>query len=255
MPHPRNPFFTGREQTLSRLVQAFQAYRQVALSGLGGLGKTQTAVEYAYRHREAYQAILWASAETVEALTSSFGALCHALRLPERTAADQGLAVAAVTRWLSQSSDWLLILDNAEDLSILRPLIPSDPQGRVLVTTRARASGTFEPLAMEKMAPEEGALFLLRRARCLAQDASLDHASAGDHQTALAIVEELDGLPLAIDQAGAYIEETPSTLGEYLALYKAEGRALRAARGELAPDHASVSVTFSLAFKQLAERS
>jgi tetratricopeptide (TPR) repeat protein len=255
VPHPRNAFFTGREQTLSRLVQAFQACRQVGLSGLGGLGKTQTAVEYAYRHREAYQAILWASAETVEALTSSLGVLCHVLRLRERTAADQGLAVAAVTRWLSHSSDWLLILDNAEDLSILRPFIPSDPQGWVLVTTRARATGTIEPLDMEKMAPEEGALFLLRRARCLARDASLDHASAVDHQAALAIVEKLDGLPLAIDQAGAYIEETPSTLGEYLDLYKAEGKALRAARGELAPDHASVSVTFSLAFKQVAERS
>ncbi|CAN5906184.1 hypothetical protein BH20PSE1_BH20PSE1_14280 [soil metagenome] len=255
VPHPRNPFFTGREQTLSRLAQIFQARRQVALSGLGGMGKTQVAVEYAYRHREAYQAILWADAETVEALTSSFGALCQVLQLPERAAADQGVAVAAVSRWLARSSGWLLILDNADDLSIPRPLIPSDPQGKVLVTTRAQATGTIEPLDMTKMAAEEGALFLLRRTKCLAQDASLEHASAADRQAASALVEALDGLPLALDQAGAYIEETPSTLGEYLDLYEAEGKALRAARGELAPDHASVSATFSLAFKRLAGRS
>jgi len=177
------------------------------------------------------------------------------LQLPERAAADQGVAVAAVSRWLAGSSGWLLILDNADDLSILRPLIPTDPQGRVLVTTRAQATGTIERLDLAKMAAEEGALLLLRRARCLAQDASLEHACAADRRAALALVEALDGLPLALDQAGAYIEETPSTFGEYLDLYQAEGKALRAARGELAPDHASVSTTFSLAFKQLSGRS
>lgn len=203
MPHPRNPFFTGREPMLARLARIFQTRRLVALSGLGGMGKTQTAVEYAYRHREDYPAILWADAETLEALTSSFGALCQVLQLPEGTAADQGVAVAAVGRWLARSGGWLLILDNADDLSLLPPLIPKDPRGRVLVTTRAQATGTIERLDMAKMAPEEGALFLLRRAKCLAEDASLEQASAADRQAALALAGALDGLPLALDQAGA----------------------------------------------------
>ncbi len=114
--------------------------------------------------------------------------------------------------------------------------------------------GLAQRVEIEEMEPKEGALFLLRRAGVIARDALLDAASEADQKLAQRISEELGGLPLALDQSGAFIEETPSSLAEYIELYKSEGVRLRAERGDLG-DHPSVTVTFSLAFKKVAESS
>jgi hypothetical protein len=97
------------------------------------------------------------------------------------------------------------------------------------------------------MPPEEAAQLLLRRAR-------ITHEAPADTKLALQIAKELGYLPLALDQAGAFIEETPSSLAEYLKLYRTRRDKLLAERGSLA-DHASVTVTFSLAFEKVAENS
>jgi len=105
VPVKRNPFFTGREEVLEELEKHLHAGSSVALSGLGGVGKTQTAAEYAYRHRGDYQAILWAGAASQEILISSFVALAGLLNLPEKDAQDQELIVATVQRWLRTNKD------------------------------------------------------------------------------------------------------------------------------------------------------
>jgi len=104
------------------------------------------------------------------------------------------------------------------------------------------------------METAEGALFLLRRAGIIPRGAPLSAASEGDSQLAEQISRELGGLALALDQAGAFIVETPSSLAEYLDFYRSERSKLLAERGGLG-DHPSVSVTFSLAFKRVAEAS
>src|SRR6266851_1474971 len=99
IPYQRNPFFTGREDVLTQLHIALQADASVALShpqgisGLGGIGKTQTVLEYAYRYRTEYAAVIWVRADSRTALTSSLVELAHVLELSERHEQDQELIV------------------------------------------------------------------------------------------------------------------------------------------------------------------
>ena len=257
VPYSRNPFFTGREDVLKRLRETLVSSGRVALSGLGGIGKTQTAVEYAHRYREDYQAVLWAKADPREALVSGFVAIAGVLNLPEKDAQDQNFAVVAVRRWLEFNTDWLLIFDNADDLAMARELIPSGEKGHVLLTTRAQATGAIaQRVEIEQMEPKEGALFLLRRAKLIAKDAPLDQASDTDRRQAEKISSELGGLPLALDQAGAYIEETGSGLSDYLILCRTHGAELLKRRGAMASDHPDpVATTFVLSFEKVENAS
>jgi len=261
VPYRRNPYFTGREDLLTRLHGLLHAGKATALtqpqaiSGLGGIGKTQTAVEYAYRYRGDYQAVLWASAATRETLISDFVALAALLQLPERDLADQGVVVAAVKRWLASNRDWLLILDNADDLEMAAEFMPLESSGHILLTTRAQFTGAIaNSLEVEKMELAEGALLLLRRAKLLAQDAPLEQATAPDRSLAEAVVRELDGLPLALDQAGAYIEETNCGLSGYLDLYRTRRKDLLQRRSLLRSEHPEpVATTWSLSFQKVEQ--
>jgi tetratricopeptide (TPR) repeat protein len=255
VPYPRNLFFTGREKILEALRAALERRGRAALSGLGGVGKTQTATEYAYLYRKEYQSVFWARAESPDTLLPDFVAIATALHLPESAAQKQKEAVGAVQHWLEANPGWLLVLDNADDLALARDFIPRDTPGHILLTTRAQAtSAVAERVEIQKMAAAEGALFLLRRAGITARDAPPSAASDGDRQLAEQISREFGGLALALDQAGAFIEEAPSSLAEYLEFYQSERLKLLDERGGLG-DHPSVSVTFSLAFKKVAEAS
>src|SRR5271157_1145620 len=101
--------------------------------------------------------------------------------------------------WLERNTGWLLILDNADDLAMTREFIPHDAKGHILLTTRARATGAVaERVEIEQMEPEEGALFLLRRAGVIAKDEPLSAANEADRKLAQHISSELGGLPLAL---------------------------------------------------------
>src|SRR5579859_4840162 len=178
VPYPRNSFFTGRDDMLSCLHRHLQAGHTSALSqtpqaisGLGGIGKTQIALEYAYRYRQDYQAIFWVRADTHEAIVSGYVTLAQNLNLPEKEEKDQTVIVQAVLRWLSTHTGWLLILDNADDLAVLENLLPSEHRGHLLLTTRAQALGALaQPLEVATMPQDIGATLLLRRARLIATD-------------------------------------------------------------------------------------
>jgi tetratricopeptide (TPR) repeat protein len=259
VPYSRNPFFTGRERLLALLHDNLTTSKAAALtqaqaiSGLGGIGKTQTAVEYAYRYREEYRFVLWANATTHETLIADFVTLAGVLDLPEKNEQDQNITVAAVKRWLAQHDGWLLILDNADDLAMARDYILPDCKGHILLTTRAQAAGAMaNSIEVEKMDKEEGALFLLRRAKVLSADASLDLVPEVDRRNAETIVSEMDGLPLALDQAGAYIEETGCGVATYLDIYRKRRAELLRRRGGLKPDYPlPVASTWSLSFQKV----
>jgi tetratricopeptide (TPR) repeat protein len=253
--HPRNKFFTGREQVLEDLNRELVNSGNVALSGMGGVGKTQTAVEYAYRHRGEYNAVLWAKADGEDSLKAGLAALADKLGLPEKDETDRDKAVQAVTRWLRANDGWLLILDNADDLGLVSDLLRRETRGHVLLTTRAHATGEVGKVEIKEMTPEEGTLFLLRRAKLIRLEDALGAATESDCAAAEELTREVGGLPLALDQAGAFIEEMSSSPAEYLELYRLEGEKLRRERGGLSADHAPVTITFSLAFQKVEEAS
>lgn len=257
VPLTRNPFFTGRAQVLDDLRRELSAGGKAALSGMGGIGKTQTAAQYARLHRAEYKAVLWAKADSEDSLNADFGALAVKLNLPvqDKTDRDEDKAVVAVKRWLEEQSGWLLILDNADDLRVVSDLLRREWAGHILLTTRAHATGSIGRVELRVMGSEEGALFLLRRAKLIAVNDTLGAATEADRELAAEITREMGGLPLALDQAGAFIEEMSSGLAEYLKLYRREGETLRAARDDYIADHEPVTITFSLAFREVAEAS
>src|SRR5450755_3301687 len=274
IPYPRNTFFLGRDELLARLHAQLQAGQTTALSqppptgqalaqspqaisGLGGIGKTQLAIEYAYRYHQDYEAVLWAPAENKESLISSYSALATLLNLPERTAGDQEITIAAVKRWLQTHQKWLLILDNADDLELLPPFLPPVPGGHILLTTRAYDMRRLATrLEVETLPTEQGALLLLRRAALLPLDGTLEQAAADEQRLARELTEELGGLPLALDQAGAYLEATGMSLDEYLQIYQIHRQTLLNERRSLVTDHPEpVATTWSLAFERVEAKS
>ena len=262
-PHQRSAFFTGREQILTQLAEALQTGKTTALcqpqaiSGLGGIGKTQIAVEYAYQHRQDYKVVMWARADSREALISGYVEIASMLNLPQKEEQDQLLIVNAVMQWLKTGTAWLLILDNADDLKIVRDFLPSPAGGHILLTTRAHAMGGLaQRIEVEKLDADTGALLLLRRAALITQDSPLEAALPEDMALARALTQELGGLPLALDQAGAYIEETSCSLAKYQMLYRKDRSRLLNKRRGLVDDHPDpVATTWSLAFQKVEQQN
>ena len=263
VPYARNPHFTGRDELLDQLHQQLIAVEQndtakirgaaltqpQAVKGLGGIGKTQIAVEYAYRHCQEYQVVLWVRADTHEALTSDYVEIAKLLNLPQKDDQDQTLVVQAVLQWFKTHTQWLLIFDNADDLSLVDAYLPRQGNGNIIITTRAHAINKFGSVEVERMGLKEGREFLLHRTK------HLKHISDEERKKATDIAIVLDLLPLALDQAGAYIEEAGCSYSDYLVVYQARRKDLLARRGNLATEEhpESVATTFSLSFQKVEQ--
>lgn len=279
LPFPHNPFFTGREAYLNKLGQLFRENDSIALtqpvsiSGLGGIGKTQLALEYAHQsyRTNVYQAVFWVDAADMEALQTSYVKLAHRLELPERAEQERVVIVQAVKDWLERHTNWLLIMDNADDLELTRSFFPKAShelayQGRILLTTRSQIADDVvgTQIEIDKMEPSEGLLFLLRRTHKLEGNATPDTVAADIRGAALQVVDLLDGHPLALDQAGAYIHEARVSFADYIKLYYETRHDLLEMRWLLDDEHRdnpeysqhpeTVAATFELCFKQACAR-
>jgi hypothetical protein len=206
---PRNPNFTGRTELLDALARSLAAGTTavVAAHGLGGIGKSQLALEYCYEHAGDYQLVWWVTAESPPVAVTGVAALGPRLGLAP--AMEQSEQVAAVLDELGRREGWLLVYDNVEQPKDLDGLLPTSGQGQVLVTSRNPVWGRLAtPLRVDVLAQEEAEAFLLRR------------SGDTDQVAAAALAEELGGLPLALEQAAAYCEQTSLGLADYLDRYR-----------------------------------
>ena len=248
VPHHRNPNFTGREDILSNLRLSLTsgesaAWKQ-AVTGMGGVGKTQLAVEYIYLHKTDYRVIWWIRSEETAAMAADYADLAASLDLPEKDSPDQTEITKAVKRWLEHNSGWLLIFDNAQDSVEIRNYLPRGGAGHLIITSRyPHWSRVAKLLPVEVFDRAESIDFLCKRT---GQD---------DRKTADALADELGDLPLALEQAGAYIETTGITLTDYQELFKSRRKELWDDETP-PPDYpGSVATTWSLAMEQVSKES
>ena len=263
IPITRNPYFTGREQLLASLNKRLSITRMTALIqpqalyGLGGVGKTQIAAEYAFRYGDEYTHVFWVLAATRDTLIADFVKLAQLLDLPEKDQQDQQRIVLAVKRWLAAHDGWLLIMDSADDLPQAKQFLPSNHKGFVLFTIRSQALGSIAAsIEVEQLDLQKSSLLLLRLTHLLDINGTLDQAQPADRAAAERIVKEIEGLPLAIVQAGAYIEETGCSLDDYLSIYAANRKELLARPSQLLFEYpGTVATTWALSFEQIKQES
>ena len=260
VPYQRNRFFTGREtffETMrSRLVNSKVRPYALAINGLGGIGKTQLVIEYAYHYRAAYAAVLWFNADSQESLLDSYVRLANALDLPEKGAQDRNATRSIVQRWLRENSNCLIVLDNVEDLAAIYEFILQMGESHIILTTRAQAIGAVaQTLELGEMNVEESMLLLLRRAQIAPAHARLEDIPETSLTLARSIAQVMGGLPLALNQAASYIEETGCGLAGYLRLIEAQlAKMLNVDdRASVSDHHTSVTATWTLSFEKIKQ--
>jgi tetratricopeptide (TPR) repeat protein len=249
VPHIRNPHFTGRTKLLEHILnrRKYPSTQIQAIQGSGGVGKTQLAVEYAYSHGRDYTGVWWVRAENPALLASDYDALAYEVEIVEADQDDHKIVQRAVRRFLEtprrEDERWLLIFDNARDPHELRDYIPRKGNCDVLITSRRRDwSAIADTIDVGVLTPDEARDFLVKR------------TGETDTDAAARLAEELGWLPLALEQAGAFVAALPKfrTLAGYLELYRQRPAVARFRHAPETGDYGTtVETTWDISFNEV----
>ncbi|MBE1494957.1 hypothetical protein H4696_002057 [Amycolatopsis lexingtonensis] len=241
----RTATFTGRDELLAGLRAALSSGQPAvvqALNGMGGVGKTTTAIEYAHRYAEDYDVAWWIPAEDPALVTSHLVDLAQALDLA--TEKDSPAVVLARLRGALQSRGrWLVVFDNAEDPAALRPLLPAG-DGHVIITSRNPDwddIGAALPVR-EFSRPESVQLLRTRCSRLSETDADRIAEAVGD-------------LPLAVNQAARLLATSSLTVERYLELLVERGHELMGRHEKGSGYPVSLAAAWTVSFDQLAREN
>ncbi|GAB6041644.1 hypothetical protein JCM17961_23190 [Endothiovibrio diazotrophicus] len=207
---------------------------------MGGVGKTQLANEYSYKHQQEYGVVWWVRAETEATLKADLLALAYKAGFPIRREEE---TLDAVKQWLEESDRWLLIFDNAEHPDSLRPFLPQSKTGNIIITSRFRSWGDVaQSVRVDVFNREQSIAFLVRR------------TGISDPQGAGRLAEALGDLPLALAQAAAYLEESGDDFITYLSLFE-ERQLQLLEEGRLSPNvyPDSVATTWDISLERLGK--
>lgn len=240
LPFTRDEQFIGRESHLETIASNFSTETRVAVSGIGGVGKSQIAIEYAYRFKERNTGahILWVYGGNIARFYQGYKRIAQSLEIPGWDDPEESI-LELVSSWLSKTtSTYLLIVDNADNIEHWWPgkyksggslddpsknLSKFLPDGlntsNVLITTRdnrvaSRLVKGSKPIVLEPMSKEEAKLLFLSKLENDVDD--LDIANM------YRLLEELDHLPLAVSQAAAFIQENGISIEEYTSALQGE---------------------------------
>ncbi|MFJ3668853.1 FxSxx-COOH system tetratricopeptide repeat protein [Streptomyces sp. NPDC090106] len=237
----RNASFTGRSELLEDLrLRLADTGTATLLHGMGGVGKTQLATEYAYRYRGNYDVVWWIEAEFGDLALRQYSELAPHLGVDER---DSISATADGVRDALRRGDrydrWLLVFDNATTPESIERLLVNSPTGHVLITTRNEGwAQVGERVEVDVFSRTESVEHLLRRVSAIStEDAGL-------------VADALGDLPLAVDHAAAWLNETGQDAAEYLELLELQLATLEAAAD--APAYPlQVGATWNISISQL----
>jgi tetratricopeptide (TPR) repeat protein len=238
----RVPQFIGRADLLAQLDKVLSSGSCAvvrAVTGMSGVGKTTTAIEYVHRHRDEFDVAWWVPAEDSALVPDRLAELARGLDLVATTEST-GVAVARLLGELTRRDRWLLVFDNAEDPIGLAPLLPEGP-GRVLITSRNPSWRGVEMIGVAPFSRAESVALL----RTLAPAISMTDADR--------VADALGDLPLAVEQAGSLLADARLDAVAYLRLLAERADQM------LDQDHdgaypLSVAASWTVAFDRLAPR-
>lgn len=232
----RNMSFSGRDGYLGQIDTALRT-THVSLAGLGGVGKSQIALEYAHRHLKEYDIVWWIKAEVQDSVTTGYLELARALQLPESTAKDASSAVTASKHYLHQHEKWLLIFDNVVNIAQFKEHLPGGG-GHIILTTRDQVGSKYAAtMRIETWPRVESVAFMKER--------------LGQNEDYELLAADLDDFPLALEQSAAYIDASQITVASFRELLAQRRLSLLDTKPDDYPS--TITATWSIAFDAVSK--
>ncbi|KAN0072275.1 HET domain containing protein [Elaphomyces granulatus] len=264
--------FVAREEELAeihRILRGDGCRRTVVLHGLGGIGKTQLTIAYAKQHKDSYSAVFWLNIKDEDSLKQSFAKAAKRI-LREHPSASRlssldikenlDEVIDAVKEWLSlpNNTRWLMIYDNYDNPKLagntdpaavdVRKFLPESSQGSVIITTRSSEVKIGRCIRIRKLEDVRDSVKILSTAS--------RREGLIDDPDAVKLAKELDGLPLALATAGAYLDQTAISSSDYLRLYKASWTKLMKTSPDLSSyEDRTLYSTWQLSFDHVKQRN
>jgi len=248
-----NPNFTGRQNFLSALAQPLvkttTSPKIFALVGNGGMGKTQIALQHAHNPENKFKYVWWLRSEEPATLLEDYISIARDLHLPGWDLRDTDQTVRTVKLWLEGECDsrWLLVFDNAKERKDLERYVPVAGNGQIIITSRLSVWDGFAQLM-------EVGVFQRDKMEGESVDFLLKRTGKDDRKGAADLAADLGDLPLALEQAGAYIKDSGISFADYLVRLKENRKELLSkSKPRDYPD--SVATTWEISFRAVQKEN